>query len=204
MKMQSISGRWTLAATSLLSLALAGGCCTKSGTAYSSSTPVGYSGGPEESETATVQSNMGETNTVIPLYKESVSVGTRQVPAGQVTVKKIVKTETVNQPVELRHEEVVIEREPASSESPNPNMSQAFQEQQTVIPLTKDEPVISKQTEPAGQVVVKKNSQTQQENIQTQVRSEDVVTVHQGEQGEASGGAESPGGQSTGQSGNPQ
>lgn len=200
MKMQSISGRWTLAATSLLSLALAGGCCSKSGSAYSSSTPVGYSGGPEESETASAQS-MGETNTVIPLYKESVSVGTRQVPAGQVTVKKIVKTETVNQPVELRHEEVVIERQPAGSQPATPDMSQAFQEQQTVIPLSKDEPVISKQTESAGQVVVKKNSQAEQQNIQTQVRSEDVVTVHQGE---ASGGAESPSGESSGQSGNPQ
>lgn len=199
MKMQSISGRWTLAATSLLSLALAGGCCTKSGSAYSSSTPVGYSGGPEESETASAQS-MGETNTVIPLYKESASVGTQQVPAGQVTVKKIVKTETVNQPVELRHEEVVIERQPASSEG-SANMSQAFQEQQTVIPLTKDVPVISKQTQPAGQVVVKKTSQAEQQNIQTQVRTEDVVTVHQGE---ASGGAESPSGQSSGQSGNSQ
>lgn len=203
MKMQSISGRWTLAATSLLSLALAGGCCTKSGSAYSSSTPVGYSGGTEESETASAEST-GETNTVIPLYKESVSVGTRQVDAGTVRVKKIVKTETVNQPVELRHEEVVIERQPAGSQTPSSDMNQAFQEQETVIHLSKDEPVIQKQTMPAGQVVVKKNSETQQQNIQTQVRSEDVVTVHQGTQGEATGGAESPGGQSTGNSGNSQ
>lgn len=203
MKMQSISGRWTLAATSLLSLALAGGCCTKSGSAYSSSTPVGYSGGTEESETASAEST-GETNTVIPLYKESVSVGTRQVDAGTVRVKKIVKTETVNQPVELRHEEVVIERQPAGSQTPSSDMNQAFQEQETVIHLSKDEPVIQKQTMPAGQVVVKKNSETQQQNIQTQVRSEDVVTVHQGTQGEATGGAESPGGQSTGNSGDSQ
>lgn len=203
MKMQSISSRWTLAATSLLSLALAGGCCTKSGSAYSSSTPVGYSGGTEESETASAEST-GETNTVIPLYKESVSVGTRQVDAGTVRVKKIVKTETVNQPVELRHEEVVIERQPAGSQTPSSDMNQAFQEQETVIHLSKDEPVIQKQTMPAGQVVVKKNSETQQQNIQTQVRSEDVVTVHQGTQGEATGGAESPGGQSTGNSGDSQ
>ena len=36
---------------------------------------------------------------MIPLYKESLAVGKRDVDAGSVRVKKVVKTETVNQPV---------------------------------------------------------------------------------------------------------
>jgi uncharacterized protein (TIGR02271 family) len=184
MKTQSISGRLIFAATSLVGLALVGGCCTHSS--------QGAAESAQESQASTASTSESSQNAVIPLYKESVSVGTRQVDAGTVTVKKVVKTETVNQPVELRHEEIVLERQPASSEG-NQDMSQAFQEKETTIHLMKDEPVISKQTVPAGQVIVKKNSQSEQQNIQTQVRSEDVIQ-------ENAGGAESPSGQSSGKS----
>ena len=152
----------------------------------------------------------GGTNAVIPLYKETASIGKQQVDAGTVRVKKVVKTETVNQPVELRHEEIVIERQPAS-ESSGTASANAFQEQETVIHLTKEEPVIQKQTVSSGQVVLRGSTSSEQRNIQTQVRSEDVavaksgdaenVTIGQGVQqsSEAAGAAESPSGQMTGQ-----
>jgi uncharacterized protein (TIGR02271 family) len=152
----------------------------------------------------------GETNTVIPLYKESVSVGKREVEAGSVRLKKIVKTETVNEPVELRHEEVVIERQPAS-ENASTAANDAFQERETVIHLTKEEPVIQKQTTSSGQIVVRGRNASEQRNIQAQVRTEDVAVTKSGnaedvrigqnvqQGGEAAGGAESPSGQSNGQ-----
>lgn len=196
MKMQSISIRLTLAAAGLTGLTLVSGCCTKSSSAayYPPYQAQGAAETPEETQvSAAPAENMGETN--IPLYKESLQVGTRQVPDGTVTIKKIVKTETVNQPVELRHEEVVVERQPSSGEAANQDMSQAFQEGQTTIQLTKEEPVVQKQIVSDGQAVVKTTSQTEQRNIQAQVRSEDVVTSREGG---AAGGAESPGGQVSG------
>lgn len=200
MKMQSISIRLTLAAAGLTGLTLVSGCCTKSSSAayYPPYQAQGAAETPQETQisAAPAENLAGQTN--IPLYKENLQVGTRQVPAGTVTIKKIVKTETVNQPVELRHEEVVVERQPSSGEAANQDMSQAFQEGETTIQLSKDEPVVQKQIVPDGQAVVKTTSQTEQRNIQAQLRSEDVVTSREGA---AAGGAESPEGQTSGASG---
>ena len=155
----------------------------------------------------------GGTNSVIPLYKEDLDVGKREVDAGTVRVKKIVKTETVNQPVELRHEEVVIDRQPASATA-STAPDNAFQEQETVIHLKKEEPVVQKRVASAGQVVVQARSQEEQQNIHEQIRSEDVavdkgnaqnVTIEgniQQQNGEAMGSAESPSGEASGHSEN--
>jgi len=215
MKIKTISDRLNLASVAVASLALVGGCCSKgssSKTAYYSSPPEGYGGTAQETQTSTQpppENTEGQNNMTIPLYKESLAVGTREVDAGSVRVKKIVKTETVNQPVQLRHEEIVIEREagtgqPADSQA----MNQAFQGQETTIKLTREEPVVEKRTTSDGQVVVKKSSDMDQTNIQAQVRSEDVdvvkfgnpqnVTIGANIHGdEAAGGAESPGGASS-------
>lgn len=219
MKAKLTGSSLALAAVVAASFTLASGCCSgnKGSTAYYSETPKGYGGTASTSEyttstTAESSSQMnlsGETNAVIPLYKESLAVGKREVDAGSVRVKKIVKTETVNEPVELRHEEIVIERQPASGES-TASSGQAFQEQETVIHLTKEEPVVEKRTTSAGQIVLQSKSSTEQRNVQAQVRSEDVdvvksgnaenVTIGQGVQSSAMGGAESPSGQSSGTS----
>jgi uncharacterized protein (TIGR02271 family) len=145
--------------------------------------------------------------TTIPLYKESLAVGKREIDAGSVRVRKIVKTETVNQPVELRHEEIIIEREPGSGQAAG---EQAFQGQETVIQLKREEPVVEKRTESAGQIVLQRRSSSDQTNIQAQVRSEDIdivksgntenVTIGQGVQSSSMGGAESSGGQASGSS----
>jgi Domain of unknown function (DUF2382) len=46
----------------------------------------------------------------VPISEEQVKVGTREVEAGAVRLRKVVHTEVVNQPVELRREEVIVER----------------------------------------------------------------------------------------------
>jgi len=51
----------------------------------------------------------------IPLHEEQVSIGKTTVDAGQVTIRKIVTTETVSQPVQLRRESLVIDREGAGA-----------------------------------------------------------------------------------------
>jgi len=167
----------------------------------------------DEQQNSGQLSMTGGTNSVIPLYKEDLDVGKREVDAGTVRVKKIVKTETVNQPVELRHEEVVIDRQPASATA-SAAPDNAFQEQDTVIHLKKEEPVVEKRVASAGQVVVQARSKEEQQNIHEQIRSEDVAVdkgnaqnvtiegnIHQ-QNDEAMGSAESPSGESSGQSEN--
>jgi stress response protein YsnF len=195
----------------MATLALVGGCCaTRSSehASYYSRTPA-YAGGTvqeEQTQTSTVQG--GNENMVVPLYAESVNVGKREVDSGAVTLKKIVKTETVNVPVELRREEVTINRENgATGPGPNQVLAQPFQGGETTIQLKREEPVIEKQQMPAGQIVVQKRFATEQKNVQAEVRKEDIDIAKHGNTGNviigenvhasvgASGGAGSPGGE---------
>jgi uncharacterized protein (TIGR02271 family) len=169
------------------------------------STYVGASTAPQESTTSAQGQSTG--NTVIPLYQESIKVGKREVETGTVRVRKIVKTETINQPVELRHEEVVIDRQPATQAEPG---SQAFQEQDFTIHLKREEPVVEKTVSSSGEIVVQTRQASEQTNLTAQVRREDIdvartgdaqnVIIGQNVQASSlpSGAAESPGGQTAG------
>jgi uncharacterized protein (TIGR02271 family) len=201
-----------IAISALAGLVLVGGCCTKrnqSTAYYSSPRPAAYEPPPTPTGRSETANNM-----VVPLYQESINVGKREVEAGSVRLRKIVKTETVNQPVELRHEEVVIDRENGAGQpAGNEVLSQPFQEGETVIRLKREEPVVEKQTAPAGQIVVQTRFAGEQTNIQAQVRREDIDINKQGNPqnviigqnvqssrsfNESSGAAESVGGQTTG------
>jgi uncharacterized protein (TIGR02271 family) len=158
---------------------LVGGCCSSShhgssGGSYSY-TPPPYSTAPSKSTGAaetTTEVSTG-TNTVIPLYEESMAVGTRQVEEGQVKIRKVVKTETVNQPVQLRRETVTIERQPASGQS-STAPENAFQEGETTIQLWREEPVVETRVVPAGQIVASRHSEIEQTSVQRDLRKETV------------------------------
>lgn len=164
----------------ILTLGMAGlmaGCCTKSTggsyTAYPATPAPAYpTGGTAETEETQTSANQQ----VIPLYKEQANVGTRQMETGTVRIHKVVKTETVNQPVQLRTESVVIDREPAATGG---DTSQAFQNQDVEIHLHSDVPVVQTTVVPAGQIVAQTRADVQQTNIQTQIRR-DSVTIDKG------------------------
>jgi len=121
------------------------------------------------------------TNMVIPLYQETINVGKREISEGAVRLRKVVKSETVNQPVQLRHEELVIDRVPAGqAQAQGQNFGQPFQEQETVIRLQGEQPVVEKQMTPAGNIVVQRRDTAFQTNVQAQVRREDVDIVKMG------------------------
>src|SRR4051812_3863168 len=100
----------------LAATVLGSGCCSKTSkqSAYYSTHHAAYAQAAPVQPTSTVQAQPqamaagGGNELVIPLYQESVNVGKREVEAGAVRLRKIVRTETVNQPVEIRHEDVVI------------------------------------------------------------------------------------------------
>jgi stress response protein YsnF len=189
------------------SIALIGGCCShgagKGGTGYYSS----YEGTSENAAPATsAYAKPAETTAttatgsevVIPLYQENVAVGKREVDAGTVRIKKVVKTETVNQPVELRRETISIERVPAGSTAQNaPEQGKAFQQQEYTIQLHREEPVVEKQVVQSGQIVAQKQSQTEQTTVKREIRKEDVA-IDKGNAQDvkiSEGAAGSPGGE---------
>jgi uncharacterized protein (TIGR02271 family) len=185
------------------SVALINGCCTAhkgGGSAYYSSYE---STAPATTAQTTTTAPAAETassgSVTIPLYEENVVVGKREVDAGTVTIKKVVKTETVNQPVELRRETISIDRQPASGTA-QVDQSKAFTDQQFTIQLKNEEPVVEKRVVQSGQVVASKQATTQQQTIQREIRKEDVA-IDKGNAQTYQGGATSPGGESQGASG---
>src|SRR3982750_4609803 len=110
-------------------LLLAAGCNTTEHRHYSytrsSPAPIVSSEGGTEANyqsrnyNQTDKANVDQAgkNVVIPLYQESINVGKREVDAGTVRLRKVVTTETVNQPVQIRRESLVIDREPAGTQT---------------------------------------------------------------------------------------
>ena len=205
----SVRQRLPFAIATLAGLTLAGGCCTRNASqaSYSQPTTTAYAGPAPAREIA-------QGDLVVPLHQESIRVDKREVDAGSVRLKKIVKTETVNQPIELRHEELVIDRQAGTGEeAKNKALAEPFKEEETVIRLKREEATIAKQTVPAGQIVVQTRSTAEQTNVQAQIRREDIdiarlgnaqnVTIGKNIRGNFNttanaGGAETPGSKATG------
>jgi len=124
----------------------------------------------------------GEIVAEVPLSQEEVKVGKRTVAAGEVRARKTVSTEQVNVPVELKREDAVIERIP--THEAGQTGKEAFQEERIEVPLSREEPVVEKETRVTGGVRVRKTEDVKRETIQESVRREDVDID---ESGKASG-----------------
>jgi uncharacterized protein (TIGR02271 family) len=122
-----------------------------------------------------------QTEWTIPLYSETLRVGKREVESGEVRLRKVIKTETVNQPVELSREVLVIERMPAGESQIASTAENAFQEKELVIDLKEEEPVIEKELQLTGRIVARKDTQDRQETVQSEVRTEDITLDRSGE-----------------------
>ena len=114
----------------------------------------------------------------VPLTEEQVRVGKRTVDAGQVRLRKIVRTEVVNQPVEIRHEDVVIERVAAGDV--HAGAVSDFKEETIDVPLTREEVVVSKDAHVTGAVRLHKTAESETQNVSETVRKEDVEVVRDG------------------------
>lgn len=114
----------------------------------------------------------------IQLKEEELKVGKREVEAGGVRLRKVVRTEVVNQPVELQREEIVIERVPAGEAAATG--SSAFDEEEIYVPLRREEAVVSKEARVREEVRVGKRKETTRETVSETVRSEDVEVEQEG------------------------
>jgi uncharacterized protein (TIGR02271 family) len=109
----------------------------------------------------------------MPLMEEKLHVSKRETDLGEVRLRKVVRTETVNQPVELRHEDVIVERVTGSGTA-TPG-DHTFVEQVASIPLSSEEAVINKTVESTGTVQARKVTATETQNVSDTVRKEDVT-----------------------------
>jgi uncharacterized protein (TIGR02271 family) len=152
------------------------------GDKYHQNTYSSYNSTENEASGAQAQANVdtsaqtqaGGDQVAIPLYEERVNVSKQSIP-GQVQIRKFTTTETVNVPVELRHEHVVVERVPAGQGGSESQWSGApFQDKYITIQVQEEQPLVQKQTVQTGEVIARKDSQMQRINVQQQVRKEDV------------------------------
>jgi uncharacterized protein (TIGR02271 family) len=108
----------------------------------------------------------------VPLSEEDVKVGKRTVGAGEVKLHKTVTTEQVNVPVELKHEDIFVER--VAAHEVESSGTEPFREQRIKVPLNREEPVVEKETRVTGGMRVRKTQGVKQETIRENVRREDV------------------------------
>jgi uncharacterized protein (TIGR02271 family) len=125
----------------------------------------------ERKVSAQPQETAGESTIEVPLSEEEVKVGKRTVGAGEVKLHKTVTTETVNVPVELKREDIIVERVAAHEVEAGKG---TFQEEVVKVPLNREVPVIEKEVHVTGGVRVRKTEGIEKETIQETVRREDV------------------------------
>ncbi len=108
------------------------------------------------------------------LSEEQLQVGKRQVESGRVRLRKVVRTEHQEVPVELRRENVQVERTSATGANVPDD---AFQEQEINVPVMREEAVVDKQARVTGEVRLNKTTETETQTVDGEVRSEDVEVV---------------------------
>jgi len=120
----------------------------------------------------TPAANVTNKETAIPVMKEELQVGKREVSAGQVRVRSYVVSQPVQEQVTLREEHVNIERHPVSGTVAN--TADAFQEKTIVMDEKVEQAVVGKQVRQVEEVVVGKESTTHTETIKDNVRHTEV------------------------------
>jgi len=116
-----------------------------------------------------------EGNIRVPIVEERLEVEKRQGEMGAVDVRKTVETEQVNVPVELRHEEVTVDRvdvpdRPVAAG----DLSNAFEEGTIRVPVRGEEAFATKEAVVTGEVVINREVQTERQTVSDTVRKERV------------------------------
>lgn len=132
-----------------------------------------------EPEPATLVAEPVEEEEVV-LSEEQMVVETERVPAQRVRVRKEIVEEAVTVTVVLRHEELVIEREPiAPGEAPAETAGgPRLDEPPIEIVLWAEEPVVTTRAVPAERVRVLRTLGSQQQDLTAQLRRERASFDH--------------------------
>jgi uncharacterized protein (TIGR02271 family) len=110
-------------------------------------------------------------------FEERVRVDKQPVESGTVRLHKTVVTEPVETSVPVRHEEVRVERLPASSPTPTPG--HRFEDETVEVTLHEERPTIAKEAVPVETVRVTAKSETDEQPVADQVRRERIEVQDQ-------------------------
>jgi uncharacterized protein (TIGR02271 family) len=120
--------------------------------------------------------DMGSTGEIrVPVREERLEVEKRQGQMGSVDVHKTVESEQVNVPVELRHEEVSVNRVNVPDRPVTAgDRDDAFQEGTIRVPVRGEEAFARKEAVVTGEVVIDRDVETERQVISDTVRRERV------------------------------
>lgn len=119
-----------------------------------------------------------EGETRIPVSEEELAIGKREQRAGEVEIDKKVESRHVRENVPTRHEEVTVERRPATE---GMSARARIEEDEIHVPVTEEELVVEKRAVPKEEVVVKKRDVTDQETVEADLRKERVDVHSEGD-----------------------
>ena len=102
--------------------------------------------------------------------EEELAAGTREVEAGEVRVRKNVRTDRESIEVPTRHEEVSVERVPLSGEASEAEIG----EDEVEVPVTEEELVVEKRPVVKEEVRIKKDVVEDTEIVEEDVRREEI------------------------------
>ncbi|MGH3913501.1 MAG: DUF2382 domain-containing protein [Pseudonocardiaceae bacterium] len=109
--------------------------------------------------------------------EERMRVGVEQRETGRVRLRKYVVTEEIQQPVQVSHEEVRIEREPITAENRDRAVSgPAISEEEHEVTLYAERPVVQTEVTPVERVRLAKDTVRDEETVRGEVRKEQIET----------------------------
>lgn len=138
-----------------------------------------FYGGRRETE-ATEDNYVGppEGEARLTLSEEQLRVDRERRQAGEVQIDKHVETRHVEERVPTRHEEVVIERRPATA---GMDASPRIEEDEIRVPVTEERLVVEKRAVPVEEVVVRKRDVIEEETVDAELRRERVDVREEGD-----------------------
>src|ERR671933_2449892 len=103
--------------------------------------------------------------------EEELRAGTREREAGQVNLRKRVRTDREQIRVPKRHEEVSVERVPVEGREAS---EEEIGEDEVSVPVTEEEVVVEKRPEVKEEIRIRKDSVEEEEVVEEDVRREEV------------------------------
>jgi uncharacterized protein (TIGR02271 family) len=102
--------------------------------------------------------------------EEELAAGTREREAGQLKVRKRVRTDREHIEVPTRHEEVSVERVPVEGEATEAEIG----EDEVTVPVTEEEVVVEKRPVAKEEVRIRKDVVSDTETVEEDVRREEI------------------------------
>ena len=134
----------------------------------------GYYGGTETTTTTDANVDASTVNDEDELRvkrsEEELTAGTREREAGALRVSKRVRTDRESVEVLTRHEEVSVERVPASGEASEAEIG----DDRVVVPVTEEEVVVGKRPIVKDEVRIRKDVVEDTETVEEGVRREEI------------------------------